>query len=451
MTGAEREKYIWSRLTAAGLTPAGTAGLMGNLYAESGLNPANLQNTHEKKLGLTDAAYTAAVDAGTYTNFAGDGAGYGLAQWTFSKRKEKLLEYVRAAGKSIGDLEAQLGFLLQELAGSFPGVLSTLKTAREVRSASDAVLLQFERPRDQSEAAQARRAGYGKTYFDRYAPTDTSGLMPSGVFVDKLLTVAGNYKTLYVMGCFGAPMTAENKKRYTQNHDYNKAAARVKMINAASADTFGFDCVNLIKGILWGWSGDASRRYGGAAYPTAAAVVAGACPDVSADGMIKICKEVSTDFSRIVPGAAVWLPGHIGVYIGDGLAVECSPKWRNRVQVTAVSNIGQKAGYNARKWTKWGKIPYIRYEEEIDMSREELKALIRETVREVLNEENPVYKDLKDVPEYWKPTAAALLDAGAVNGGTSAEVCATDLNLRKETLKAVVVAAAYHDAREGKQ
>ena len=73
--------------------------------------------------------------------------------------------------------------------------------------------------------------------------------------------------------------------------------------------------------------------------------------------------------------------------------------------------------------------------EEIDMSREELKALIRETVREVLNEENPVYKDLKDVPEYWRPAASALLDAGAVNGGTPVEVCATDLHLRKETLK----------------
>lgn len=163
-------------------------------------------------------------------------------------------------------------------------------------------------------------------------------------------------------------------------------------------------------------------------------------------------KEVSTDFSRIVPGAAVWLPGHIGVYIGDGLAVECTPKWRNKVQVTAVSNIGAKAGYNARKWTKWGKIPYISYEEEIEnMSKEELKALIRETVKEVLDEENPVYKDLKDVPEYWKPTAAALLEAGAVNGGTPAEVCETDLNLRKETLKAVVVAAMYHDAQEGKR
>ncbi len=65
--------------------------------------------------------------------------------------------------------------MLQELAGSFPGVLSTLKSARDMRSASDAVLLQFERPRDQSEAARARRAGYGKTYFDRYAPADTSG------------------------------------------------------------------------------------------------------------------------------------------------------------------------------------------------------------------------------------------------------------------------------------
>jgi hypothetical protein len=35
---------------------------MGNLYAESGLKPINLQNTYEKSLGYTDAEYTAAVD-----------------------------------------------------------------------------------------------------------------------------------------------------------------------------------------------------------------------------------------------------------------------------------------------------------------------------------------------------------------------------------------------------
>ena len=37
------EKTIWEYLKAQGLTDAGVAGLMGNLYAESGLRPNNLQ------------------------------------------------------------------------------------------------------------------------------------------------------------------------------------------------------------------------------------------------------------------------------------------------------------------------------------------------------------------------------------------------------------------------
>lgn len=80
-------------------------------------------------------------------------------------------------------------------------------------------------------------------------------MMKSKTFIEKLIDAAQNHKTLYVMGCFGAPMTAANKTRYTQNHKYNRQTARTAMIKAASADTFGFDCVCLIKGILWGWSG----------------------------------------------------------------------------------------------------------------------------------------------------------------------------------------------------
>lgn len=276
--------------------------------------------------------------------------------------------------------------------------------------------------------------------------------MNAADFVSRALSVARDYKTSYIWGGFGAPITEATLKRaadaYAKNTEKGWIAAAKKYQGDPKA--FYFDCVGLIKAILWGWSGDASKSYGGAVYPTMAQVTAGACPDVSADSMIKICSGVSTDFSGIVPGAAVWLSGHIGIYVGDGLAVECTPSWSNGVQITAVSNIGKKAGYNARKWTKWGLIPYITYEEEIDMSKDELKALIRETVKEVLNEENPVYKDLADVPEYWKGPAAALLDAGVVNGGTPAEVCATDLNLRKETLKAAVVAVMYHEAMEAK-
>lgn len=177
LTGKNNEEKIWNYLISAGMSVCGAAGLMGNLYAESGLIPTNLQNTYEKKLGYTDATYTAAVDSGRYTNFARDSAGYGLAQWTYWSRKEALLAYAKAAGKSVGDLETQLDFLLKELSGSYKAVLSVLKTATSVRAASDAVLLQFERPADQSEAAKVRRAGYGQSYYDKYASTQGGSVM----------------------------------------------------------------------------------------------------------------------------------------------------------------------------------------------------------------------------------------------------------------------------------
>lgn len=180
--------------------------------------------------------------------------------------------------------------------------------------------------------------------------------MKASELIQKLRDIATNYKTLYVMGCFGAPMTAKNKKRYTTNHSYNKQATRTKMINAASEDTFGFDCVCLIKGVLWGWNGDTNKTYGGAKYKS------NGVPDICADSMIKVCSDLSTDFSNIIPGEAVWVKGHIGVYIGDGLAVECTPAWKNKVQITAVKNIGTKEGYNARTWTKHGKLPYVEYD-----------------------------------------------------------------------------------------
>lgn len=162
--------------------------------------------------------------------------------------------------------------------------------------------------------------------------------------VNELKSIANNKKTLYVMGCFGSPMTAANKIRYTNNHDYNKKSNRSSMIKSSSTDTFGFDCVGLIKGILWGWNGDENDIYGGAEYASSGV------PDINADTMIKKCKDISTDFSSIEVGEAVWIPGHIGVYIGGGKVVECSPQWRNGVQITS-----------KRKWQKHGKLPYITY------------------------------------------------------------------------------------------
>ena len=163
-------------------------------------------------------------------------------------------------------------------------------------------------------------------------------------FVNELKSIANNNKTLYVMGCFGAPMTAANKIRYTNNHDYNRKTTRSAMIKSASADTFGFDCVGLIKGVLWGWNGDENDIYGGAKYASQGV------PDLNADTMIARCKDISSDFLSVEIGEAVWIPGHIGVYIGGGKVIECTPQWRNGVQITS-----------KRKWQKHGKLPYITY------------------------------------------------------------------------------------------
>ncbi len=168
LKGKTVQEQIWNHLRSKGLSDHGTAGLMGNLYAESGLNPKNLQNTSEKKLGYTDEAYTQAVDDGSYGGFVKDSAGYGLAQWTFWSRKEKLLKFARARGCSIGDLEMQLDYLMEEMRGSYGAILAKLKTARSVRAASDAVLTGFEKPKDQGSTVKEKRARYGQQYYDEF-------------------------------------------------------------------------------------------------------------------------------------------------------------------------------------------------------------------------------------------------------------------------------------------
>ena len=168
-TNAIDEKVMWNYFKSKGLNDYGIAGLMGNLFAESGLRPCNLQQTYEKSLGMSDAEYTAAVDAGTYTNFINDKAGYGLAQWTYWSLKQEMLTYFQANKKSIGDGNTQMEFLCHQLSKSYKSVWTTLQTAKSVLEASNAVLLKFERPADQSEAVQNKRAGYGQKYYDKYA------------------------------------------------------------------------------------------------------------------------------------------------------------------------------------------------------------------------------------------------------------------------------------------
>ena len=160
------EKQMFDFLVTGGLSEHGAAVLLGHFQAESGLNSRNLQNSFQKKLGHTDDSYTEAVDNGTYGNFDRDGAGYGLAQWTYWSRKANLRNFAEQAGKSIGDPEMQLSFALHELSG-YKTVIQALKTATSIREASDIVLEQYEKPAAQSKAVKVKRAGYGQEIYNR--------------------------------------------------------------------------------------------------------------------------------------------------------------------------------------------------------------------------------------------------------------------------------------------
>lgn len=186
-------------------------------------------------------------------------------------------------------------------------------------------------------------------------------IMSNKRLIEILWYIVNECKTIYGYAMYGWKITSDTiaiKARQNLNGWYTKAHIDgMKKVANEDPPVWGFDCVNLLKGILWGWTGDTSKTYGGAVHG------ANGVPDTNADGMIQRCYNVTTDFSHIEPGEGLWLEGHWGIYIGQGLAIECTGRWKNGVQVTSVWNLGKKEGYNGRYWTKHGIIPWIAYEQ----------------------------------------------------------------------------------------
>lgn len=214
--------------------------------------------------------------------------------------------------------------------------------------------------------------------------------MDVSVFLENIKKVL-DYKTLYVMGGLGQPLTETGKSKIlAENHSYNNHVAVKNSIQTATADTFAFDCVGLIKAVLWGWCGDTSKYLGGAKYQS------NNVPDIGADKMYSVSEATDKkDFSNIVPGECVWMTGHIGIYLGDGKVIECSPAFKNKVQITACKNIkGYPNNISGRTWTGHGKLPYINYKEETTVATNEPSAYAKEawdkvTKAGIINRDNP--------------------------------------------------------------
>lgn len=112
--------------------------------------------------------------------------------------------------------------------------------------------------------------------------------------------------------------------------------------NKTQDGCFLCDCSGLIKAVFWNYPDNGKYQND--------------LPDINANTMIGQCTNVSTDFKGIIPGELVWMSGHIGVYLRDGVVIECTPKWNNGVQMSYLNNgVNQNMyGLPERKWTKHG-------------------------------------------------------------------------------------------------
>lgn len=106
------------------------------------------------------------------------------------------------------------------------------------------------------------------------------------------------------------------------------------------------DCVGLIKG--YGWYDSASGEI---------VVGSNGMADVGANAMFANATVKGTiDTIPEIPGLAVWVDGHIGIYIGNGEVIEAMNTLRG---VTRTKLAG-------REWTHWLQIPYISYIDQRD-------------------------------------------------------------------------------------
>ena len=140
---------------------------------------------------MSDAEYTKAVDNNTYTNFVRDSAGYGLAQWTYYTRKQKLLNFSKSKNQSIGDVKLQTSFLIKELKEDFPSIWKQLKTSNNLYNLTSLLLNQWENPAVKNLST---RYNYALKHYKNFkdAPTDTESTTINSIdqAKEKLLKVA---------------------------------------------------------------------------------------------------------------------------------------------------------------------------------------------------------------------------------------------------------------------
>lgn len=153
---------IYQILRASGLTKEGTCGLMGNMMAESSMK----SNIAQRGMtSLSDEQYTAKADLGQI-DFEHDSVGYGLCQWTYWSRKQKLILFAKQKHVSVGDETMQVNFCLKELKEEFPAIWNLLRSSHDMYECTRRVCIDYERPAENNIDV---RYQFAQDFFNEYS------------------------------------------------------------------------------------------------------------------------------------------------------------------------------------------------------------------------------------------------------------------------------------------
>lgn len=174
-------------------------------------------------------------------------------------------------------------------------------------------------------------------------------IMTNHEFVSRAKSIH-KLNTIYATGTFGQEITNNvilaKRNQYPNKYPANKISELRALVGKKY---YGFDCLGFIKSILWGFP---NVRY-----------LSNDVADFTEQGMMTLCSEVSTDWSKIPSGAVLYMAGHVGIYLGNGEVAECTTKWTGNVLISKLGNISKYKTGKYRIWLKWGKIKYIDYTE----------------------------------------------------------------------------------------
>lgn len=142
LVGSDNAEKILRFLVGKGLTLIQAAGIIGNWYEESGLNPQSVQ------------PFPTTTDDPNYRPIGGKG--FGLAQWTDSGRQDKMYAFHQETGRSMIDLSFQLDWFWKEFTEDYAGGLVTLKEKTTIADAAVDFHNKYEISNDTADMIQER-------------------------------------------------------------------------------------------------------------------------------------------------------------------------------------------------------------------------------------------------------------------------------------------------------